>query len=464
MLGAGGLSAEHPAKLPVDAPNLTVGTFHSLGRSILKAEAAAAGIPEDFTILDEEGRTEILTAITAGKKPSVSPGRLGLYIEERKRFLLLPGETAIRLGPDAEKLLEAAIFGAAIPSPNADLDRLYGEYRDMLKAKGFLDFDDLLAGPARLLSAKPELFAKYRERFTHIFADEYQDINFAQYALLRLLGQGEICVIGDPNQAIYGFRGASNRYIDRFLADYPGAVVYNLRKSFRCAEPIMQAANALTGAGLRGATDSVGATGTGGEISLYRTAFPTDRAEAEGIARRISALIGGTGFFAIDSGVVGGGNTGGLSSLGQCAILIRAAVLAAPIEEALKNHGIPYRLMGDDLEDIKWSTEEVALMTIHASKGLEFDHVFVAGLEDGILPFTLFGERTAEDIEEEKRILYVAMTRARRGLHLSWAGSRSFRGRSLTQPPSRFLADLEELIPELKHGIKRERNTQMELF
>jgi superfamily I DNA/RNA helicase/PHP family Zn ribbon phosphoesterase len=463
MLGTPELPGEHPATLPAAVAGLTVGTFHSLGRSILKAEAAAAGIPEDFTILDEEGRTALLAAITAGKKPSVSPGRLGLYVEERKRFLLLPGDAAIRLGPQAATLLGAAIFEAAIPLPNADLDRLYGEYRDTLKAKGLLDFDDLLAGPVRLLSAKPELLAKYRERFTHIFADEYQDINFAQYALLRLLGQGEICVIGDPNQAIYGFRGASNRYIGRFLADYPGAAVYNLRKSFRCAEPIMQAANALTGAGLRGA--SAASPGTGGEVSLYRTAFPTDRAEAEGIARRISVLIGGTGFFAIDSGVTGGGgNTGGLTSLGQCAILIRAAVLAAPMEEALKNHGIPYRLMGEDLEDIKWSTEEVALMTIHASKGLEFDHVFVAGLEDGILPFTLFGEKTAEDIAEEKRILYVAMTRARRGLHLSWAGSRSFRGRSLTQPPSRFLADLEKLVPELKHGIKRDRNPQMELF
>jgi DNA helicase-2/ATP-dependent DNA helicase PcrA len=103
-------------------------------------------------------------------------------------------------------------------------------------------------------------------------------------------------------------------------------------------------------------------------------------------------------------------------------------------------------------------------MTIHASKGLEFDHVFVSGLEEGILPFTLFGENGKEDIDEERRLLYVAMTRARHGLHLSWAASRNFRGRKLAGPPSRFLSGLEDLIPELKSGAKRVRNPQPELF
>ncbi|MDR1596229.1 MAG: UvrD-helicase domain-containing protein [Treponema sp.] len=451
-----------------EIPGLTVGTFHSLGRSILKAEAAAAGLRNDFAILDEEARRVLLKSITGGKKPRVSAGRLGLYIEERKRFLLLPGDTTPHLGKAGEKILEAAVSEAGdsakrLPAPqDMALDRLYGEYRDALKARNTLDFDDLLSGTVRLLAAKPELLAKYRERFTTIFVDEFQDINFAQYALARLLGTEEIRVIGDPNQAIYGFRGASNRYMDRFPADYPGAAVYRLGKSFRCAEPIIRAANRLAGTGLRG---SSGEKGVG--VSLYRTPYPTDRAEAEGIARRISALIGGTGFFALDSGIAGGSaETGepGLGCLGQCAVLIRAAALAPPVEEALANHGIPYRLMGEDLEDLKWSTEEVALMTIHASKGLEFDHVFVSGLEEGILPFTLFGENKKEDIAEELRLLYVAMTRARHGLHLSWAASRSFRRRKLTGQPSRFLAGLEDLIPELQHGMKRVRDKQMELF
>ncbi|AEF83955.1 DNA and RNA helicase [Treponema primitia ZAS-2] len=472
------------------ADGLTVGTFHSLGRSILKAEAAAAGIREDFGILDEEGKTALLRDITTGKKPAVSPEKLGSYIEERKRFLLLPGETIPRLSPPTEILLDGALRETAIPPLKDGPDLLYREYRDALKLRNALDFDDLLAGTVRLLVARPELLKKHRDRFTHIFADEYQDINFAQYALLRLLGRKELWVIGDPNQAIYGFRGASNKYMDRFLSDYPGAAIYRLTKSFRCADPIIQAANALTGAELRGADSATCNADFSRQVpratcnadfsrqvpravTLYRTPCPTDRAEAEGIARRISALIGGTGFFAIDSGIAnssaaedsGESGENGLTSLGQCAILIRAAALAAPFEEALQNHGIPYRLMGENLEDLKWSTEEVALMTIHASKGLEFDHVFVTGLEEGILPFTLFGESNNENIDEEKRLLYVAMTRARYGLHLSWAASRIFRGRKLTQPPSRFLSSLEALIPELKPSCpRREKNPQLNLF
>jgi superfamily I DNA/RNA helicase len=447
---------------------LTAGTFHSLGRSILKAEASEAGINPDFTILDAEAREAVIKTITAANKRGTA-GHLSSYIEERKRFLLLPGETAIHLGPGASDLLDGLIgeINAArqenSPQPN-DLDRLYGIYRERLKEMNALDFDDLLAGTVRLLAAKPAALAKYRARFPFIFADEYQDSNFAQYALLRLLAGsgsegGEICVIGDPNQAIYGFRGADKGYLDRFLRDYPGAAVYRLSRSFRCAGPIAQAANRLTTGGSTGA----GIQGTAALARLYRSSHPSGKAEAEGIARQISALIGGTGFFALDSGVAGG--SGSLTSLGQCAILLRAIALSPPFEEALSSHGIPYRLMGEDLEDVRWSLEEVALMTIHASKGLEFDQVFVPALEDGILPFTLFGKNSGADYEEERRLLYVAMTRARTGLHLSWANSRSFRGRQLTLPPSPFLGEIEKLIPEAASRMpRRDKDPQLNLF
>ncbi|MDR2111244.1 MAG: ATP-dependent helicase, partial [Spirochaetaceae bacterium] len=548
---------------------VTAGTFHSLGRSILKARAAEAGLPEDFIILDEEARAGILEELVRGGreqaagrgKGRVSAGGLGRYIEGRKRLLLLPGDGALRLGPEAAELLERAIRETVIPPPDSKLEPLYRDYRDRLKTIPALDFDDLLAGPVRLLAAKPGILAAYREGFPYIFADEYQDINFAQYALLRLLspgpaeagspaenlppslpgaGSGEICVIGDPNQAIYGFRGADKGFIDHFLADYPGAAVYRLAKSFRCAAPIIEAASRLTGAALMGT--ELRETG-GAPVSLYRSAYPSDKAEAEGIARRIGGLIGGTGFFALDSGAADP-SAKGLISLGQCAILIRAGALAPPIEKALRDHGIPYRLIGEipwweteparsvlrllrearrdadggppripqsPREAVEWAAglvpeagpgnsggeslgrlrslaanyqdlsalldllamgspgdgmegaaEEVSLMTIHASKGLEFDQVFVAGLEEGLLPFTLFDKD--EDIEEERRLLYVAMTRARRGLHLSWASARTFRGRKLALGPSRFLAGLEDLIPAANIEYRREADPQPYLF
>jgi superfamily I DNA/RNA helicase len=115
-------------------------------------------------------------------------------------------------------------------------------------------------------------------------------------------------------------------------------------------------------------------------------------------------------------------------------------------------------------------------MTIHASKGLEFDHVFVAALEEGLLPFTLFdsppgktpdplgGEIEISRLEEERRLLYVAMTRARRGLYLSWARQRNYRNRKLRGGPSRFLEALEEVVPLLRETRERKREPQLRLF
>jgi superfamily I DNA/RNA helicase len=286
--------------------------------------------------------------------------------------------------------------------------------------------------------------------------------------------------------------------------------------------------------------------------------YQSEKAEAEGIARSIAALVGGTGFFAIDSNAAGSSNAG-TAAPGDCAVLLRAAVLADPVIKALKDHGIPFELAGERIwweeepvcslldhlrknrrspspdlspaptpgEEISsaWDTlsrqkehavyrkngtpepverlvrmaalfgdlqslldtlvfsnadelpgeiyrEGVRIMTIHASKGLEFDHVFVPGLEEGILPFTLYddpgeapaGNEHGSRIEEERRLLYVAMTRARQGLYLSRARSRNFRGRSLAGPPSRFLAELEQLVPLAEEARSPKRDPQFRLF
>jgi superfamily I DNA/RNA helicase len=350
-------------------------------------------------------------------------------------------------------------------------------------------------------------------------------------------------VIGDPNQAIYGFRGSDKRFIDRFVKEYPGAVRLELLKSFRCAGPILKAAGRLAGAEL------TSAAAERGKVSLFRREYPSDKSEAEGIARTIAALLGGASFFALDSGAAGDGQGGAAPE--DCAVLVRAASLTGSIARALRDHGIPFELSGQtlwweetpvkDLLDFIWeqgkngeksargtrsapdpagqilaawealindrrlkgyekeAPEPVAqlarlaglfgslpaltdalaggagipdagasgvrLMTIHASKGLEFDYVFTAGLEEGILPFTLYDHgEDAADIDEERRLLYVAMTRARQGLWLSTARSRSFRGRMLSCPPSRFLSELEDLIPLESEKRPPKRNYQPLLF
>jgi superfamily I DNA/RNA helicase len=282
--------------------------------------------------------------------------------------------------------------------------------------------------------------------------------------------------------------------------------------------------------------------GTGGEAALFRREYPTEKAEAEGVARRISRLIGGASFFAIDSGGAETAPAEGETALTEIAVLIRGAALAPPVIKALGDHGIPFEFTGEKpwweeepalgllklLRDSRrpsaapaeavreaWDIlrksgapaagkreapeflerlislaamyddlpafletlairnagdgpeirrEGVRIMTIHASKGLEFDHVFIAALEEGLLPFTLYEGGRGQRIEEERRLLYVAMTRARRGLYLSWARTRNFRGRKLEGRPSRFLAELEAVVPLAKDGLPRPRNPQLDLF
>ncbi|MFP3089518.1 UvrD-helicase domain-containing protein [Treponema sp. TIM-1] len=570
---------------PEAVEKITAATFHSLGASILREQPESARVPQNFRILDDPQRNALLEEL-CGERPKnrrLTAQALGNYIEGRKRFLLLPGEDTPRLDPGmawAEDL--------GLPEGDPEKEELYGLYRTRLRFGGILDFDDLVAGPVRLFIARQEIRSRYQGRYRYIFADEYQDINFAQYALLRLLAPhtspegGSLWVIGDPNQAIYAFRGSDKRFIDRFLADYPEAARFRLARSFRCAGPIIAAAGRLV-------DDRLG--GTEKPVSLFRSAYPTEKSEAEGIARSISRLIGGTTFFALDSQVADGLSAAPGSpdhaeqsaGPGDCAILLRSISLAPPLVKALRDHGIPFELTGEipwweeepakSLLDLLWSlrgppdalgeaagekgppdqaltdgapsrgfsitgkspaealraawdfmrqnsalptakgtgdslerlfnlaalyedlpsfldilavsgpggvrefkSEGVRIMTIHASKGLEFDHVFVAALEEGLLPFTLFDRPPgktqtplAEEIEnsrleEERRLLYVAMTRARQGLYLSWAGQRNYRNRKLQGGPSRFLEALEEMVPLLGETRTRKREPQLRLF
>ncbi|MDR2096700.1 MAG: UvrD-helicase domain-containing protein [Treponema sp.] len=547
---------------------ITAATFHSFCLSVLREQQSGTGPVENFDILSDAERKTILEALCKAKteKGRVSPESLGKYIEERKRFLLLPGETFPQLGTGAE-ILNGSLAEPGVPPAYPPLENLYKSYSEELRTRALLDYDDLIAGTVRLLALNPDLLARYRGRFSHILVDEYQDINFAQYGLIRLLVPGgdtvpadavsSFMAIGDPNQAIYGFRGSDKRFIDRFIQDYPGAGMFRLSKSFRCAAPITRAAGRLVQVDIEGNTN---------EVKLCRFAYPTDKSEAEGIARHIAALTGGTSFFAYDSGVTDGA---GGAALEDCAVLLRTGVLAGPVIKAMKDHGLPFTLTGEqpwwedepagtilaflredraaknegpaaDTIKAAWDrltaqgtirrtgkalpeslerlldfalinrdipslldalavsrtdgaaevkSRGVKIMTIHAAKGLEFDHVFVPALEEGILPFTLF-ERSAEKndppgkaglnpadssqpdgriqedekIAEERRILYVAMTRARSGLYLSWAGSRNFGGRQLKGAVSRFLSELENLVPLVEDRKPRPRNPQGELF
>ena len=590
---------------PSSAAAPAVSTFHSFCASVLRAQYKTAGLLVNFKIISEAQRKELLEklcAVKSGKNSgrAIQPANLGNYIEEHKRFLLLPGEKAEDLArvlpaslhsligefvPKDLDAVETAALDTAVPETSVSetsvwetgvkYQALYSEYRNTLREGGFVDYDGLIAGTVRLLALRKDILDYYRSKLRFIFIDEYQDLNFAQYVLARLLAPesensaspGEnaasrnenaasLWVIGDPNQAIYGFRGSDKAFIDRFLFDYPRAQKFELLKSFRCRQPIIEAAGKLAGVNLEGIkTAESGAV----PVSLYRREYSTEKSEAEGIARTIASLAGGTSFFSKDSGVASDGEKN--FSLQECAVLVRAAFLAEPVIKALKDHGIPFELpdaapwwqeepaasilkyleenflradgnRADGNASAESAADEIAgawktltskgqfsaaetdaageavvrllyltkvfgntralldglsvssagdagsgglgiigpsqgvrVMTIHASKGLEFDHVFIPGLEEGIIPFTLYDRKNSEEnIAEERRILYVAMTRARRGLWLSRVGSRFLRGRVLKSQPSRFLSGLENIIPLLDEEKHYRRDPQMTLF
>ncbi|MDR1072510.1 MAG: UvrD-helicase domain-containing protein, partial [Treponema sp.] len=451
---------------------IVAATFHALCTSILREQAGQqTAFFNNFKIIDSDERDRLLREICHEAGGAIKARSLENYIDERKRLLMLPHEktpflfTSESDGEETAVMSRWAFDAAAVSADaefNAEKDLLYGAYQDRLRKETAYDFDDLVTETARLFVKHPDILSHYRKRFRFIFVDEYQDVNFAQYALIRLLTSEttSLWVIGDPNQAIYAFRGADKRFIAGFKTDYPEAMIFHLTRSFRCAAPIIAAAGRLVDADIQGCAV--------GGVALSRSHYASEKAEAEAIARKIAALIGGTSFFALDSGVAEGNAGGG--AMEDCVVLVRAAILADPIATALADHGIPFKLIKEQDDTLGITIQGVRLMTMHASKGLEAEHVFIPALEDGILPFTLYGDTRDSHIEEERRLLYVAMTRAKRGLYLSWAKKRVFQNRVMENEPSRFISVLEPLVPLAQERVRPRRgNTpdtpvQMDLF
>ncbi|MDR0557404.1 MAG: UvrD-helicase domain-containing protein [Treponema sp.] len=470
-----------PAGSATSADAAIAATFHAFCTSLLKEQAGQqTPLFDSFRIIDSEDRERLLREICQEAGGAVKTRALGDYIDEKKRLLMLPHEktpsekTLLLLmdEPDGAKTaatrhwaFDAIDTGAEF---NAEKDLLYAAYQNRLHKEAAYDFDDLVFETVRLLAEHPHVLSHYRKRFRFIFVDEYQDINFAQYALIRLLTSEttSLWVIGDPNQAIYAFRGADKRFIDNFKTDYPDARIFHLTRSFRCAASIMAVAGRLVDADIHGAGNIAGVAMNG--VALSRSCYASEKAEAESIARNIAALIGGTSFFALDSGVAEG--NAGNAAMEDCVVLVRVATLADPVAAALADHGIPFTLIKEQDDTLGITVHGARLMTMHASKGLEAEHVFIPALEDGLLPFTLYGDTRDSHIEEERRLLYVAMTRAKRGLYLSWAKKRMFQNRVMENKPSRFLSALEPFVPLAQERPRPRRgNTldapiQMDLF
>ena len=531
------------ALLPEAWRRVALHTFHSLALSILEEHHNAAGLQRGFRVASDAERIELLRD-TAGISEKRAHGALSA-ISQAKRTRTSPMDQGA---------------GGAFEAFEA--------YERAMEARNLCDFDDLVIRAADALESDPAIRAQYRQRWRWISVDEYQDVDEQQVRLVKQLvsPDGNICAIGDPDQAIYGFRGADVRFFGEFGRDFPGTRVVRLARNYRSDPNIVALSTQVIGR-----SDSAGrgpARQDGeGEESSRATArpgsapaieavpdlvtvheAPTDKAEAEFIVKSLEEMLGGHSFFSIDSGRskdAGGDEL----SFSDFAVLYRTEAQVPALVEALRRSGMPFQhrshrrlpdhpgvaaaldalretgrpgpvreqleaaclgdgrrgaggcdepsaaqmmeacellrpaavACGDDLEkflsDLALGTEidtwdpradRISLLTLHASKGLEFPVVFIVGCEHGLLPLT-WGKADRSVLAEERRLFYVGVTRARRKLCLCRAKRRRWRGKLRELPPSPYLADIEEQLLERRRSRipgKRAGNEdgQMKLF
>ena len=557
-----------------DAGEAWIGTFHSICCRILRRDIEKLGYERSFTIYDDDDQQRVIKAVLKEldiDEKFLPPKAVSADISDAKNRLLSPDEWLQRRGGDYRSQKTHDVMT---------------RYEQRLRAANALDFDDLLVKTLQLFVEHPPVLEYYQGRFQYVHVDEYQDTNYAQYQLVRLITRESrnLCVVGDDDQSIYGWRGADIRNILDFEKDFPDATVIKLEQNYRSTANILDAANQII-AHNEGRKEKELWTedGEGEKITLYAAA--DERDEAAWICQRIRQLQrGGTPY-------------------GSIAILYRMHALSRVLEETLMRAGIPYHVYGgtrfydrrevrdvlaylrviqnpaddislsriinvpkraigdstveqltqyarqndmslyaavaappdtlasrarksvndfsslivslllaketlplsefvqkviDDsgliaqyqkeeneenqarienirefmgavtefeqksedkslfafLENVALVTELdnqdsapsfVTMMTLHSAKGLEYDAVFMSGMEEGIFPSA---RAMQEDnrVEEERRLCYVGVTRARKLLHLSYARRRMLFNQMQFNAPSCFLQEIPKRL------------------
>lgn len=571
-----------------------LGTFHALGAEFLRRFIGKLdrGYDSSFTIYDASDQKEAIKEVMSDLDISTEefqPGMIASLINDAKNDLIGPDEYRSGKAGEVDDYMLRTVA------------RIYRSYQNKLEEWNGLDFGDLIRIPTELLREDFEPVRSWRRGFKFILVDEYQDTNHAQYVLANQLALPEenICVVGDDDQAIFGWRGADVSNILEFEEDYPGAKVVNLSKNYRSRKPILRAANGvIKNNNLRKSKEMEPDRGEGESLYLYNASDQEE--EAEFLAHRIRKLW--------NDGV----------KLGEIAILYRVNPLSRGIEKKLVEENIPYEIVrgtrfyerkevkdvlaylrvicnpDDDLHLLRiintpkrgigkktqesvrinarergmsvWSVlkesekpadlsgrqwsrlnsfadlinnfrerrgkvelvnfvneiisdleyfsyldkqydsssaedrrnnvrelvgqlkemdseeleledflenialesdvdefedrrDKVSLLTLHSAKGLEFGYVFLAAMEDGLLPH----KRSIDEgnLEEERRLCYVGLTRAKERVFISYTDNRFLYGQQYNNVPSRFLQEIPdeelELVEKDKVGLGGER-------
>ncbi len=296
---------------------LTVGTFHAFCARFLREHAAEAGLSKTFAIADEgdqasalRGALRELAVAEAAVQPSYAQSRISLA----KNRLQTPESFLNDASDDREELI----------------GRAWLRYEERLRRSNQLDFDDLLVFTVRVLASKKAVREKLEERFRYVSVDEYQDTNAPQYEILRLIAKrhANLCVVGDDDQSIYGWRGADVQKILGFEKDFKGAKVVRLETNYRSTRQVISAANAvIKNNPKRHEKELRSAFGEGEHVMVV--AAEDEMAEADHVVREIQSLVRAQ-----------------RATLRDFAILFRSAVQTRPFEAALRARAVPYHLVG----------------------------------------------------------------------------------------------------------------------
>ncbi len=544
-----------------EASSMQISTFHSFGLRLIRENHEYLNLDSNFAIFDTE---DSLTAIKRVLKRldidsnKFTPKAFRNKISSLKNDLITPETFQRRAMDDFDKM-------------TVDV---YKEYEKELMDDNGVDFDDLLILPIKLFKENPSVLEKYQERFKYILIDEYQDTNEAQYILTKMLASRyqNLCVVGDSDQAIYGFRGANFKNILNFEKDYKLCKTIILKKNYRSTKVILDAANSVikhninrhpkdlesvNGEGelityyrarngieeINFVADTISDLQKKGEslddiVILYRTNAQSRLFEDEFLKRNLPyRMIGAINFYArreikdlmaylklinntkdaisllrsintpkrgignkTIEDIITKSNEQGISLFDAIdsgkALTFKNLILelqeesthlsltelvdlvldkSGLKEELVKENSIEAETRLENLEEFKSitksfedkyglislpdflyevslisdnteitdSSNRVTLMTVHAVKGLEFKYCFITGLEEGLFPH-INSLNSNDEIEEERRLCYVAITRAKEKLYITNAMTRILYGNNQVNPVSRFIKEIDD--------------------
>ncbi|MBS0217788.1 MAG: DNA helicase II [Proteobacteria bacterium] len=365
---AGEMRARTEAQLRNGARGMWIGTFHGLAHRLLRLHWQDAKLPEGFQILDSDDQLRLVKRVVQQlelDEARFPPKQIAWWINAQKD----EGRRPQHIQPDRDEWSQV-------------MQKCYALYQERCDNAGLVDFAEILLRAHELLRDNPALLAHYRQRFRELLIDEFQDTNAIQYGFVRLLAgeTGHVFVVGDDDQAIYGWRGAKVENVQRFLQDFAGAQTIRLEQNYRSTANILSAANAVIAhnperLGKQLWTDS----GEGELIDLYAAYNEID--EARYVVERIRAWV----------------RDGG--SHGDCAILYRSNAQSRAFEEALLAEQLPYRVYGGmrffERAEIKDSLAYLRLIASRAD-----DAAFERAVNT---PARGIGERTLDEVRRMAR-------------------------------------------------------------